>query len=119
VPDIALTVPTVESGGDSLPDTLFVLLVYVTLDLSLPAMPGAFVFEPADSVESIQSHGARAALELGMSPALTTESLVLRVPDDVSERWVRRGEVARLMYVVLSCQPRAALDPDARSEDPH
>jgi hypothetical protein len=33
---------------------LLVLSVYVTLDLSLPAMPGAFVFEPAGSVETTQ-----------------------------------------------------------------
>jgi hypothetical protein len=34
---------------------LFAIIVYVTLDLSLPAMPGAFVFEPADSAEEPDS----------------------------------------------------------------
>ena len=32
-------------------------LVYVALDLSLPAMPGAFVFDVGDSVEG--THGGR------------------------------------------------------------
>jgi hypothetical protein len=32
---------------------LFALLIYVTLDLSLPAMPGAFVFDP--SILTVQS----------------------------------------------------------------
>jgi hypothetical protein len=31
---------------------LVALLVYVALDLALPMMPGAFVFDPAGSVES-------------------------------------------------------------------
>lgn len=35
------------------------LLVYVTLDLSLPSMPGAFVFDAGDSVESVQMSRAR------------------------------------------------------------
>jgi len=33
---------------------LLTVLVYVTLDLSLASMPGAFVFDPDDSVESVQ-----------------------------------------------------------------
>ena len=38
---------------------LFVLavLLYVTLDLSLPGMPGVFVFDPADSAEGTHSLG--------------------------------------------------------------
>ena len=30
------------------------ILVYIALDLSLPAMPGAFVFDADESVESVQ-----------------------------------------------------------------
>lgn len=30
------------------------ILVYIALDLSLPAMPGAFVFDATQSVESVQ-----------------------------------------------------------------
>jgi hypothetical protein len=32
---------------------VLVVLVYVALDFSSPAIPGAFVFEPGDSVESV------------------------------------------------------------------
>ncbi len=35
------------------------LLLYITLDLALPAMPGAFVFSAADSVESMQVRARR------------------------------------------------------------
>jgi hypothetical protein len=41
-------------------------LIYVTLDLSLPAMPGAFVFEADDSVES--THSARGRVVIGLDP---------------------------------------------------
>ena len=43
------------------------ILVYVTLDLSLPTMPGAFVFEPDDSVESIG--GGRLVAKIVVVPA--------------------------------------------------
>jgi hypothetical protein len=34
--------------------SVLMCLIYVTLDLSLPAMPGAFEFDPEESTESIQ-----------------------------------------------------------------
>jgi len=46
---------------------LVAILVYVTLDLSLPTMPGAFVFEPDDSVESIG--GGRLVAKIVVVPA--------------------------------------------------
>jgi hypothetical protein len=47
---------------------LVALLIYVTLDLSLPAMPGAFVFDADDSVESLQSARARVVSGLDTVP---------------------------------------------------
>lgn len=44
---------------------LVALLLYVTLDLSLPAMPGAFVFEVEDSVESVHGGRSRSPVEVG------------------------------------------------------
>jgi hypothetical protein len=41
------------------------LLIYVTLDLSLPAMPGAFVFEADESIESLQSARGRVISDVG------------------------------------------------------
>lgn len=47
---------------------LLAVLVYVALDLSLPGMPGAFVFDTADSVESAQGARARGAGALVAAP---------------------------------------------------
>jgi hypothetical protein len=52
-------------------------LVYVTLDLSLPAMPGAFVFEADNSVESV--HSARGRLVNGLD-SMTTPDVGCRGP---------------------------------------
>jgi len=57
------------------------VVVYVGLDLSLAGMPGAFVFDAADSVESahgIRAHGARPLLTAQASPAVS--SIALSVP---------------------------------------
>src|SRR5260370_8252541 len=53
------------------------LLVYVTLDLSIPAMPGAFGFDPDDSVESVYQTRARAAAEAAIPPASGAAVFVL------------------------------------------
>jgi hypothetical protein len=47
-------------------ELLVAILVYVALDLSLPGMPGAFVFEPAGSVDSIG--GGRVAVRVALAP---------------------------------------------------
>ena len=52
---------------------LVALLLYVTLDLSLPSMPGAFVFEASDSVEGLQSIRVRQAAEPVMAPTAPGE----------------------------------------------
>src|SRR5260370_33270524 len=53
------------------------LLVYVALDLSIPAMPGAFGFAPDDSVESVYQTRARAASEAVIPLASGTAAFVL------------------------------------------
>lgn len=42
-------------------------LLYVSLDLSNPHMPGAFNFDPEDCVESIQASRLRSPLRLDMA----------------------------------------------------
>jgi hypothetical protein len=42
---------------------LFVVLIYISLDLSLPSMPGAFVFDPGESVESVHGGRGRPAID--------------------------------------------------------
>lgn len=95
------------------------ILLYVTLDLSLPTMPGAFVFDPADSVES--THGrARSVVEIVVLPAPAPDACVLfRPPVDVKDRVVPIVSTERVRPPVLSWRSRALLDPAPPSEDPH
>jgi hypothetical protein len=98
---------------------LFALLLYVTLDLSLPAMPGAFVFEPTDSVESAQMNRGRVAGEV--DPAhLVHQAVVVPAPPraDVGDgpRPARNAGLAELC--VVNRLPRATLASAPPSEDP-
>ena len=93
---------------------MLAVLVYVTLDLSLPAMPGAFVFEPADSAESTQVR-ARAAAESVALPALARDPgcVLFQPPRGGDERRAHRERP------VGSWQSRAPHDSAPPSEDPH
>jgi hypothetical protein len=102
------------------PALLLAILVYVTLDLSLPAMPGAFVFDSSDSVESIRIR-ARAAIEIAVLPASARDAFVLsRPPLDVKDRLTPAESIQRGRRPVLSWRSRALLhDPAPPSDDPH
>lgn len=96
------------------------ILVYVTLDLSLPTMPGAFVFEPADSVESV-----------GGGRIVTRAIVLLPAPigDLAGSAWWRLGEPSKPRSVEgerpllrgprARRAPGASPDPPPSSEDPH
>ena len=101
------------------------LLVYVTLDLSLPAMPGAFVFEVADSVESVKSSRGREAADVviraepGEAVPMVSPHVFAAVPD-------RIADVVKAVHpqsICAKCRPRAALAAVStlapRAEDPH
>jgi hypothetical protein len=62
------------------PPLLIAILLYITLDLSLPAMPGAFVFDAGDSVESVQRHGGRAAVDAIATPRAVEARLGVAPP---------------------------------------
>ena len=97
------------------------VLVYVTLDLSLAGMPGAFVFEPAASAESTQVR-ARAAAEAVALPALARDPGALLFQPPRLEGDVRLAPVIsaeRRARPVVSWQSRAQYDPAPPSEDPH
>jgi hypothetical protein len=100
---------------------LYAILVYVTLDLSLPMMPGAFVFEPGDSVESIQTNRGRAVSGIAVLRAVVRDPFVLSQPRlDVNDRLVLTNQVAPLERpVAVSGLPRSALGPAPSSEGPH
>lgn len=96
------------------------ILVYVTLDLSLPEMPGAFVFEPADSAESTQGR-ARAAAEVVALPAVARDpgSVLFQPLREVDERLAPVSSAERRERPVASWRPWAHCDSAPPSEDPH
>jgi hypothetical protein len=98
---------------------LFAILIYVTLDLSLPAMPGAFEFEPADSVESIQTHRGRATAEFRDLPAPARDEVVLSQPRIEITYRLARPSSTQHRHPVVSRLPRSLRDNAPRSEDPH
>lgn len=98
---------------------LLVILIYVTLDLSLAAMPGAFVFEPAESVESTRIR-ARVSAETVVLPAPPRDAFVLsRLPLVVKDRLAPTLSVERRGPPVLSWRSRAPYDLAPPSEDAH
>lgn len=101
------------------PALLLAILLYVTLDLSLPAMPGAFVFEPAESVESTQTR-TRSAVETVALPAPARDVFLLfQLPLATKDRLVPAPAVERHRSPVATWRPRALFDPAPPSEDPH
>lgn len=97
---------------------LVAVLVYVALDLSLPAMPGAFVFDPDESVETVQQARARAGAEAVMPPALADTAFV-------SAPGQSAGTEGRAPTRPGPIRPRMTRrsapldDPPPSSEDPH
>lgn len=96
------------------------ILVYVTLDLSLPAMPGAFVFEPAASAEGTHIR-ARAGAETVALPAQArgAASAFLQVPLHGKERLAPVGPAEQRGRPVVAWRSRASFDSAPSSEDPH
>lgn len=100
---------------------LLAILVYITLDFSLPAMPGAFVFEPAESVETTQrSNGGRSGSDVVVTLPLATGPFVvspLRVAP--TEGLASSREVRPVTRFVGDHLARAMLAPTPPTEDPH
>ena len=100
---------------------LLAILVYVTLDLSLSMMPGAFQFDPAESVESIQSSRARtAAPRVVVLPSVPGATIVSpRSPADIKDRPVPIRRVDRRPHIVMTWSSPSSRDSAPPSEDPH
>jgi hypothetical protein len=100
------------------------VLVYVALDLSLAAMPGAFVFDAADSVESIRFDRGRGLPEVevmalsALQPALFVASLP-RLEKGTARANSTNEAVPREQHDLANHRPRAGLDSPPTSEDPH
>jgi hypothetical protein len=96
------------------------ILLYVTLDLSLPAMPGAFEFDPADSVESIQVTRARPAADITVVRELTRDALAPARPRlEVRTRSAARDHIAHPRRPLAGWFPPPHRDAAPASEDPH
>ncbi len=94
------------------------ILIYVALDLSLPAMPGAFVFEAADSVESIGGGRMVTRAVVLPAPAPSPVSPMPQLRAALPHRRVA-GEVPEFGSFRARCLPRTAGDPSDPSEDSH
>jgi hypothetical protein len=99
---------------------LVVIVLYVGLDFALPDMPGAFVFDPAGSVESTDVARARPTAKIVVLPgppplhsfsAAEQPESEPRVPPNLAATPQGRPMVNRL--------PRAACALSAPSEDSH
>jgi hypothetical protein len=99
---------------------LLAIAVYVSLDLCVAAMPGAFVFEPADSVESAQTGRARAPAELAALPPESEGAFTgVRPAVDLRLRHARRDDTRPPARHVPTRQPPSARDSSSpQSEDP-
>ena len=95
------------------------ILVYVALDLSLPAMPGAFEFEPVDSVESVGGGRLTARVVVPTGPAAGSSLVVSHLRSDLRHPVPPRSEVALLVGAPRHHPPRVVSDPSPPSEDPH
>lgn len=96
------------------------VFLYVALDLSVPAMPGAFVFESADSVEISGGRAGQGKAEISVLPVVSRDACGLSQPPiELRDRLVAaNGSVALLGIPALNRLPRATLDPAPSSEDP-
>jgi hypothetical protein len=95
---------------------VLVLLLYITLDLSMASMPGAFVFEADASIESVQMNRVRPLAEVTTAsvPARDRETRVAEVevkplPRSVPRMPIRRTHGSRA----------PAPEPSEASEDSH
>ncbi len=96
-----------------------VILVYLALDLSLPTMPGAFVFEPADSVESVGGGRLTARVIVLTTPAVGSALIVSHLGSDLRHRLPPRSEVVVLGRAPAHRLPRGSCHPSRPSEDSH
>lgn len=102
---------------------LVAILIYVSLDFALVAMPGAFVFDAADSVDGTQGgriHGPNGPNALVVPPALSPPSLVIARPlADAGMHSPAAGDVTDCRAVPSRLLARGMLGAPSPSEDPH
>ena len=102
------------------PPLILAILIYLTLDLSLPAMPGAFVFESDDSAETTQVRARSAAKSVAL-PALASApgSVLFQLPLEDDDRLAPNVSCERDTRPVAIWSARAHYDSAPPTEDPH
>ena len=102
------------------PRLLVAIVVYLSLDVALPSMPGAFVFAVADSVETVQRTRTRGAegVPVALAPTLYLPSVPARLTGIRREPGPTR-DVPRVSPRVSKPSRAPAPEPAASSEDPH
>jgi len=96
------------------------ILIYVALDLSLASMPGAFVFEPADSVEGVRmSHAQEAADRI--APPTPTQDPKAPIPPELTARssFVRAPSIPPVLLHMRTGTRYESPEATPSSEDPH
>lgn len=100
-------------------ELLVAILVYITLDLALPAMPGAFVFEPTESVESVGG-GRPTVRSLVASDALAGPvPVALPLVSEGQRRWPAGRGLAVLDAPSTYFRTRGRGELTPSPEDPH
>jgi hypothetical protein len=96
---------------------LLAMLLYVGLDFSLPMLPGAFVFDAEECVESALWGRGRSEIR----PMFVHEASRKSEPSgEVGNRsCVGRRSVTTASRPSVNVLPRAALDLTSLSEEPH
>ena len=100
---------------------MLAILIYLTLDLSIPAMPGAFEFECEESAEGTRVRARSAAEAVALLPALSRDPAPVRVPLHLE------GDERPTPYVSAQRRGRCLVSRDSQtryeiplsSEDPH
>jgi hypothetical protein len=98
---------------------IFTVLMYIALYLSIASMPGAFVFDPADSVESARMSRSQEAARIITALSAAGCPQMLLAPDIAVRRTFVPAPSIRQLLLRTDSGPRIAPpEPSPPSEDP-
>ena len=95
------------------------ILLYITLDLSLASMPGAFVFDAGASVETVQLGRTQDAASSVSVPAAAEDRRVAVAVEDARRMPRHRSPVVPQILHPIPGRRRAVPELAPPSKDPH
>jgi hypothetical protein len=102
------------------PALFLAILIYVGFDFALPALPGAFVFDAAGSVESVDVARSRSIARIVvLATPVRDWSVPPRQPRSEVRQRLPSTTVASQGRPVVIYLARAASAPSRPAEDPH